>query len=267
MALSRSTGGREGAGPLFQTSLAHIGEKCRTSLPCPPVLPLTMVDDAAAITVLPPLKSWTRPCVCHSLADLTEQHGPLMCMRIKPGAPRWSQLDDAAREVVGAEHHRPHDERGLWIWYQGAWTLTAKSYLPGIVDRLTTLKGLRHLVVRDAPNAQTCDHDRCKQRRRRASGVWPPTPRRSRPRRHASVVTHIGPQALYRFYDQHGQLLYIGITMDLGSRWYSHDRGKPWWIDVARATVEHFPTRSEALDAEAAAIQRERPLWNVVHNT
>ncbi len=47
MALSRSTGGREGAGALFQTLLARMGGKCWISLPEAPVLPLTLVDALA----------------------------------------------------------------------------------------------------------------------------------------------------------------------------------------------------------------------------
>lgn len=72
--------------------------------------------------------------------------------------------------------------------------------------------------------------------------------------------------ALYRFYDATGQLLYVGITADPGSRWRSHAREKPWWHQVAHITLEAHPTRETVLDAERAAIRRERPLHNVVHN-
>lgn len=72
--------------------------------------------------------------------------------------------------------------------------------------------------------------------------------------------------ALYRFYDATGQLLYVGITADPGSRWRSHARNKPWWHHVAHITLETHPTRAAVLDAECAAIRRERPLHNVVHN-
>lgn len=74
------------------------------------------------------------------------------------------------------------------------------------------------------------------------------------------------PQALYRFYDRSGRLLYIGITMDLGGRWGAHNRDKPWWREVASATVEHYPSREAVLAAEKAAIKAERPVHNVVHN-
>src|SRR5687767_14669939 len=74
------------------------------------------------------------------------------------------------------------------------------------------------------------------------------------------------PQSLYRFYDAAGRLLYIGITVDVTIRWSSHTRGKPWWKDVVRATVEHHPNRAAVLAAEEAAIKAEKPLYNVTHN-
>jgi predicted GIY-YIG superfamily endonuclease len=72
--------------------------------------------------------------------------------------------------------------------------------------------------------------------------------------------------ALYRFYDRTDVLLYVGITMDLGSRMKQHKRDKPWWAGVANITVEHFPTRDEALAAEKRAIKEEGPLYNDQHN-
>lgn len=74
------------------------------------------------------------------------------------------------------------------------------------------------------------------------------------------------PQSLYRFYDASGQLLYIGITVDVTIRWSSHTRGKVWWKDVVHATVEHHPNRTAVLAAEAAAIKAEKPLHNITHN-
>lgn len=74
------------------------------------------------------------------------------------------------------------------------------------------------------------------------------------------------PHALYRFYDRHRALLYIGITACLPTRLTHHDDHKPWWTDVADITVQHFTGRDAVLDAEAKAIRTERPLHNVVHN-
>lgn len=71
--------------------------------------------------------------------------------------------------------------------------------------------------------------------------------------------------ALYRFFSGH-ELLYIGITMDPGSRWATHRDEKTWWQQVDTITVETHPTRAAALDAERAAIITEQPRHNVVHN-
>lgn len=73
--------------------------------------------------------------------------------------------------------------------------------------------------------------------------------------------------ALYRFYDASGELLYVGITADLGARWKAHSKDKPWWAEVATCRVQHFGSRQEVLQAERDAIVRERPLHNVVHNS
>lgn len=74
------------------------------------------------------------------------------------------------------------------------------------------------------------------------------------------------PQALYRFYNRDGRLLYVGITGDIGVRWRAHNKRKPWWTEVATCTVEHFATRADAEAAEITAIRTERPLYNVAHN-
>lgn len=72
--------------------------------------------------------------------------------------------------------------------------------------------------------------------------------------------------ALYRFYDATGALLYVGITADPGARWRKHAHDKPWWHQVAHITLEAHPDRAAVLTAERAAIRRERPLHNIVHN-
>lgn len=71
--------------------------------------------------------------------------------------------------------------------------------------------------------------------------------------------------ALYRFFDQTGALLYVGITNNPGRRWSQHQGDKPWWHDVARIEMEPHPDRPTVLAAERAAIAAERPRYNVVH--
>lgn len=71
--------------------------------------------------------------------------------------------------------------------------------------------------------------------------------------------------SVYRFFDEAGALLYVGVSKSLPNRLMQHDRDKPWWRDVVRVEVEHFASRTEALEAEADAIMAEMPFWNIVH--
>lgn len=71
------------------------------------------------------------------------------------------------------------------------------------------------------------------------------------------------PHALYRFFDADEQLLYIGITWDIASRFRRHAADKPWWSDVRRIAVEEHPGRAAVLAAETAAIKAEKPRYNV----
>lgn len=74
------------------------------------------------------------------------------------------------------------------------------------------------------------------------------------------------PTTLYRAYNDIGDLLYIGIGRSWARRWMQHSERSPFYVDVAQLRFETYPTRGEALEAERAAIQTERPLHNVVHN-
>lgn len=69
-------------------------------------------------------------------------------------------------------------------------------------------------------------------------------------------------QALYRFYDATGALLYIGLTADPGARWQSHAREKPWWHEVRGVSLETYPDRATVLAAETRAIAVENPRHN-----
>lgn len=72
---------------------------------------------------------------------------------------------------------------------------------------------------------------------------------------------------VYWFYDVDGRLLYIGATSVGLTRWLNHSAFQPWWPLVATARVEHFPSRSEALAAERAAIRLDQPAHNAVRYT
>lgn len=76
------------------------------------------------------------------------------------------------------------------------------------------------------------------------------------------MTTH----ALYRFYDNTDELLYVGITLDPGKRFKQHSTQKAWWSDVADITLQKFDSRIEVLAAEREAIKTESPRYNVIHN-
>jgi predicted GIY-YIG superfamily endonuclease len=71
--------------------------------------------------------------------------------------------------------------------------------------------------------------------------------------------------ALYRFFNADGALLYVGITHRLNERLSAHKKQKAW-DEVAQITLQHYPTRELAADAEVKAIQTENPHWNVTHS-
>jgi hypothetical protein len=64
--------------------------------------------------------------------------------------------------------------------------------------------------------------------------------------------------ATVRHYDHAGKQLYVGLSGDSVGRWMMHKRKSPWVDDVAIMTVDHYPTKEAALDAEAEAILTER---------
>jgi len=70
---------------------------------------------------------------------------------------------------------------------------------------------------------------------------------------------------LYRHYSATGELLYVGISVNVFHRTASHEALSRWFKDVRRIEVENFPGRTEALEAEAAAIKSEQPKYNKMH--
>lgn len=70
--------------------------------------------------------------------------------------------------------------------------------------------------------------------------------------------------ALYRFYDAHENLLYVGITNKPGRRWQQHMEEKSWYPLVKHQAVTWYDSEAEARRAEALAIRSERPKFNVV---
>lgn len=72
----------------------------------------------------------------------------------------------------------------------------------------------------------------------------------------------VGTTALYRFFDADGDLLYVGIAMNPRSRFNGHASDKEWWPQVARKTVQWYPSRVLADAAETEAIALEKPRYN-----
>lgn len=72
---------------------------------------------------------------------------------------------------------------------------------------------------------------------------------------------------LYRHFDAAGRLLYVGISVNSPSRLCAHRREAGWADQIVTITIERFPTRREALDAEIRAIQTEKPLHNQAGRT
>lgn len=68
--------------------------------------------------------------------------------------------------------------------------------------------------------------------------------------------------ALYRYWSGE-TLLYVGISHDAFVRAGQHAERSSWYRSADRVTIERFPTRSAAREAELAAIAGEAPMFNI----
>lgn len=68
---------------------------------------------------------------------------------------------------------------------------------------------------------------------------------------------------LYRHYDSSGNLLYVGVSLNVAARLMQHRRNAEWFGEIANITVEHFDNRTDALRAEYEAIILEDPKHNL----
>ena len=71
-----------------------------------------------------------------------------------------------------------------------------------------------------------------------------------------------GQTAVYRLYAADDSLLYIGVAKTFGTRWHQHAKAQPWWPQVHHQTIWWYETRTDAEDAELAAIKTEHPKYN-----
>lgn len=67
---------------------------------------------------------------------------------------------------------------------------------------------------------------------------------------------------VYRFYDGHEQLLYVGCTEDINERTTAHRWGSPFYDFIEITIVLWYPDKAAALAAERHSIKSESPIFN-----
>jgi prophage regulatory protein len=70
--------------------------------------------------------------------------------------------------------------------------------------------------------------------------------------------------ALYRAFSENGELLYVGITGEALRRMHQHMRRSSWPDECSRIEMSYYPTRLAAEAAERAAIEAEKPKYNII---
>jgi hypothetical protein len=71
------------------------------------------------------------------------------------------------------------------------------------------------------------------------------------------------PTQLYRHFGAADDLLYVGISLSAVHRLSQHCAASPWAHEIVRVSVELFPTREAAMEAERLAVESENPRHNV----
>lgn len=71
------------------------------------------------------------------------------------------------------------------------------------------------------------------------------------------------PHFLYRYFDRHTRLLYVGITAELRGRRTAHRSSSEFFPYVRFATSFVYPSERAAAAAERVAIETEYPIFNV----
>ena len=72
---------------------------------------------------------------------------------------------------------------------------------------------------------------------------------------------------LYRIFNEACELLYIGITYDLETRFSQHSQYSRWWKHAHQCHIEEYDTRREAEWTERQAIINELPIFNTIRYT
>jgi hypothetical protein len=95
--------------------------------------------------------------------------------------------------------------------------------------------------------------------------TWMPEDRPTVARKVNGVTYLTSGDAVYRFYDAHRRLLYIGMTTSHPvGRWNGHRKNAEWWGLAAFVSVEWIFDKTTAA-VEKAAIRAEQPLYNKQH--
>lgn len=74
------------------------------------------------------------------------------------------------------------------------------------------------------------------------------------------------PTSVYRYYDRHGLLIYVGITKQGIGRNRQHNGKAEWWQHVVRQEVDHYDSRPAAAKCEKELIGAFRPPFNKQYN-
>lgn len=80
------------------------------------------------------------------------------------------------------------------------------------------------------------------------------------------LLVNVERYAVYRCYGEDGQLLYVGETGDLGTRFAAHAK-KLWFLQVRGITLEWYADELDALKVERRAIHVEHPKYNKIHRS
>ena len=74
------------------------------------------------------------------------------------------------------------------------------------------------------------------------------------------------PYVLYRYFDDEGRLLYLGISGDYATRQGVHNSTSRWMPLAASSAINRYKTRGDVQKAEQEAVEAEHPLFNVQYN-
>lgn len=70
--------------------------------------------------------------------------------------------------------------------------------------------------------------------------------------------------SVYYFFDETGELLYVGRTKNFMRRLTAHAVDTSWFRDVRKVMVEPFSANQDAIDVEMRMIAELRPRFNTI---